>query len=249
MTQLVADVGNSRIKWGLLTPDGTDFRATVALPPDEPMAWEKQIAAWDVGERSWVVAGVHPPWRDRLIAWLRERGDRVHLLIDPAELPLRIAVPEPSQVGIDRLLNAVAVGPRAPPGHAAVIVNAGTAVVVDLVDRNRTFRGGAILPGVRLMAQALHDRTALLPFVAIDGPPVDYPGTSTTAAIHSAIWFGVAGAIDRLIAELEPDHGPLAVFLAGGDHDRFAPLRHPAERVGPYLTLDGLRIAARGLSP
>src|SRR5262249_57815411 len=90
MPELVADVGNTRVKWGLLAPDEAGFRAAESLPPDEPDVWARQLAAWEAEglnpvPRSWVVAGVHPPRRDRLIDWLRGRGDRVRLLDDPAD--------------------------------------------------------------------------------------------------------------------------------------------------------------------
>ena len=83
------------------------------------------------------------------------------------ELPLRVELEKPDHVGIDRLLDAVAVNSRRAPGVPAVIIDAGSAVTVDLVDGAGAFRGGAILPGLRLMAKSLHDYTALLPLIEL----------------------------------------------------------------------------------
>src|SRR5205085_7856667 len=109
--------------------------------------------------------GVHPARRQRLADWLLARGDEVEVVVSPGRLPLATALPQPEKAGIDRLFNAVAVNSRRRPNAAAVVVDAGSAVTVDLVDEHGVFRGGAILPGLRLMAQALHDYTALLPAV------------------------------------------------------------------------------------
>ena len=82
-------------------------------------------------------------------------------------MPLEVELEHPDKVGIDRLLNAVAANRRRQEHVAAILVDAGSAVTVDYLDGNGVFRGGAIFPGFRLMARALHDYTALLPIVDI----------------------------------------------------------------------------------
>jgi type III pantothenate kinase len=245
MTQrLVADVGNTRIKWGLCAADG--LADIAALPPDDPPAWAEQLRAWQL-ERplTWAVAGVHPARRDRLADWLRGRGDAVRVLTHARDLPLRVAVDAPDKVGIDRLLNAVAVLARVPPGSPAVIIDAGSAVTVDLVDATGAFRGGAIFPGLRLMARALHDYTALLPLIEnLDVSEPALPGRDTTEAITAGIHYAVGGGIDRLVERLTERHGQARVFFAGGSTSLVAQLRCSPEAVGPSLTLDGIRRTA-----
>src|SRR5437763_574301 len=165
---VIVDVGNARIKWGLC--GAAAVTAVAALPPDDPAAWQGQLDAWRLaGPLRWTVSGVHPARRQRLADWLVARGDVVDVVASPERLPLRTALPQPEKAGIDRLLNAVAVNGRRRPAAAAVIVDAGSAVTVDLVEGHGVFQGGAILPGLRLMARALHDYTALLPVVQIEG--------------------------------------------------------------------------------
>src|SRR6185312_8188631 len=108
-----------------------------------------------------------------------------------SSLPLRVLVQQLDHVGIDRLLDAVAANSRRPAGVPAIIIDAGSAVTVDLVDEAGAFTGGAILPGLRLMAKALHDYTALLPLVdpPTQAPPL--PGTATIPAIESGIFWAV----------------------------------------------------------
>jgi type III pantothenate kinase len=249
------DVGNTRVKWGRCLEGALADRAS--LPPDDPAAWQQQLAAWHLdGPLVWAVSGVHPARRDRLADWLRQRGDTVRVLALPEHLPLRVEVEQPERVGIDRLLNAVAANSRRKADTPAVVIDAGSAVTVDRVDRAGAFRGGAIFPGFRLMSQSLHDYTALLPLVA---PPTQYPtvpATSTVTAIQAGIFHAVLGGILSLIQELthHPNRKTVPhVFLTGGDQIPLVwPLkaRLPDELfldVWPDMTLEGVRLAAEAL--
>jgi type III pantothenate kinase len=243
---VVVDVGNSRIKWGLCGPDA--LRATCSLPPDEPAAWRRQMELWTDARGLWVVAGVHPPRRDQLTAWLRDCGQRVRLLDDPNELPLRVLVARPDHVGVDRLLDAVAANSRRTTGTPAVVVDAGSAVTVDLVDGSGAFAGGAILPGMRLMAKALHDYTALLPLLPPPEKPPTVPGTTTTAAMELGIFWAAAGGVQALVSEYRSRcRSRIEVFLTGGDCWQLNPAIPEAAWVWPEMTLEGIRLSAEAL--
>src|SRR5438552_2174041 len=146
---LVADVGNSRIKWGLCLANRIGDVAT--LSPENSTEWQQQSDAWRItSEAHWVVAGVHPARRDALVQWIMARGSHVSVLDSSRQLPIKVLVNAPDRVGIDRLLNAVAARHRCSKGKGAVIIDAGSAVTVDWVDEAGAFAGGAIFPGVRL---------------------------------------------------------------------------------------------------
>src|SRR5205085_2672471 len=84
---LVADIGNTRIKWGRCV-DGV-VAETVSLSPDAPAEWLKQWHAWWLAPAlPWAVAGVHPARRDFLIAWLKEQGAAVLPIARADQLPL-----------------------------------------------------------------------------------------------------------------------------------------------------------------
>jgi type III pantothenate kinase len=244
---LVVDVGNTRIKWGLCSACG--IRATAALPPDAPDAWHEQLQRWNLtGSLVWAVTGVHPGRQDGLLRWLQARGDTGHML-DAEHLPLRVLVEHPRKVGIDRLLDAVAANSRRRPGAPAVVIDAGSAVTVDWLDEAGAFRGGAIFPGLRLMARALHEHTALLPLVEVPQGIPPLPGTATAPAITAGIFWAVVGGIQALTAQLGAGSaGHPDVFLTGGD----AALLHqalPATLLWPDMTLEGIRLAALALRP
>jgi type III pantothenate kinase len=256
---MVADVGNSRIKWGRCK-DGS-VADIIVLPPDDPAAWQHQVESWGQGRPlSWAVSGVHPRRRDHLADWLRQRGDTVLVVDDWRQLPLQVPLDHPERVGIDRLLDAVAARSRVQRHVPVILIDAGSAVTVDLLDTTGAFRGGAIFPGLRLMAHALHDHTALLPLVEVKKANPFLPGTSTEGAMRAGIFWAVAGGIKALARQLAgqgryPKDSYLAgspprsavVFLTGGDAEILAPVMDVDVQVWPAMTLEGIRLAAEAL--
>lgn len=245
---VVVDVGNTRLKWGWCE-DRRVVRA-VALP-DEPDAWRQQLADWRIeGPIRWWVAGVHPGRRDRLAEWLRQHGHHVTMVSHFSQIPLHLSVERPEQVGIDRVLDVLAARSSVTPGEPAIVVDAGSAVTVNLLESDGSFGGGAIFPGRRLMAEALHDYTAALPRVDASAHPPIVPAGNTVQAIAAGIHWAVVGGIRAILGQLlltSPSDHPLTVFVTGGDAgDLLADLQDPSWRVEhrPWLTLEGLRIVA-----
>jgi type III pantothenate kinase len=245
---LVADVGNTRIKWGLCGPAGVERAAAL---PDDPDAWRRQLDAWKIERGEWTIAGVHPERRDRLAAFLCEQKHIVNVIDHYSKLRLKVDVDAPEMVGIDRLLGVLAAKTLVAAGQPAVVVDAGSAVTVNLLDEAGTFAGGAIFPGLRLMAEALHDHTAQLPLVKVTEHAPVVPARATVPAIAAGIHWAVVGGVSALLrqlAELFPSEEPLPVFLTGGDAAVIAPDLLDRDRfryeARPLLTLEGLRLVA-----
>jgi type III pantothenate kinase len=251
---VVVDVGNTRIKWGLVTSLG--IGAAASLSADDVAAWRNQIEEWQLNESlGWVVTGVHPERRDRLVAWLRERKQEITVLNDWRKLPLSIDLERPDTAGMDRLLTAVAANQRRDPETPAIVITAGTAVTVDWLDEGGVFRGGAILPGLHLMARALHQHTAVLPLVQLPCTPPVAPGRTTATAIQGGVFWAVAGGIQALVQQFTArGHRAPHLFLTGGDapllekawSENCAP-SYRAPSVWPWMTLEGIRLAAEAL--
>jgi type III pantothenate kinase len=245
---LVADIGNTRIKWGVCS--ATAVERAVSLP-DDPDSWRKQLNDWLIDKpRRWVLASVVPARRDKLADWLRDNGHQVELVSHFSQLPLSVEVDTPETVGIDRLLNALAAKSRVASGMPAVIVDAGSAVTVDLLSADGAFAGGSIFPGLRLMAEALHDFTAQLPLVKSTEHPTSVPARSTPTAIAAGVHWAVVGGVAALVRELNlsaPSAEPIDVFITGGDAAVIAPDLMDRQlyryHVAPLLTLEGIRLA------
>lgn len=131
-------------------------------------------------------------------------------------------------VGADRLAQASAAWART--GGACVVVSMGTAITVDVVNGRGEFLGGLIAPGLRLMARALHEHTALLP--EVEPRRRRSFGNRTEAAIQSGISFAAEGLIR---AALRGARG--RVFGTGGDSPLFRDL---FDVLAPDLALDGV---------
>jgi type III pantothenate kinase len=222
---VVVDIGNTRIKWGLCAEGAPRIGRTASLP-DDPSAWAQTLAGWrsqpplaDMSSPlNWVLTSVQPARCEHLRGWLEGRGERVEVLSLAAQLPLEVAVPKPDHVGIDRLLDAVAARQVLPPGQGAVLVDAGSAVTVDWLDEGHVFRGGAIFPGVRMMAEALHHYTALLPLVPVTHPIPELPADATIPAMQAGIFAAVCGGIREAVRQYEGRaRARPQIFLTGGD--------------------------------
>ena len=245
---VVVDVGNTRIKWGRCRAGA--IIDIVSLAPDAPGAWEEQLRAWALPPASsWVLTGVHPARRDSLRDWLQARGEQVLAITDPKYLPLKVALDKPEHVGIDRLLNAVAALPHRAPNQPVAIVDAGSAVTVDWIDAAGAFRGGAIVPGLRLMAEALHSYTALLPLIEIKNPEPALPATNTLSAMEAGIFWTMVGGVQLLIDRMARlEQAEPCVFLTGGDSPRLSPFIGRAHKVWKEMTLEGVLLTARAAS-
>lgn len=250
---VVVDIGNTRLKWGVCR-DGR-VAEVLRLPLDDATAWAAELAKLPPprsGARAWAVASVNPPATRRFVAWSHDHGGTA-VFEDRTLLPIRVNVDAPEKVGLDRLFGAVAAKAMVPPGTPVITVDIGTAATVNLIDADGVFQGGAILPGPRLMARALHDFTAKLPFVDLTEPVQDLwgPGKNTADAIRlgidAAMGAGVAQLVDLFADQCR---SPLVFVTGGGGHlisgypfERAAGVRHV-----PTLTLEGIRITAEALS-
>jgi type III pantothenate kinase len=239
---VVVDVGNTRIKWGRCGPSG--ILGVSALPPDDPGSWDRAATEWDLAlGTSWLLASVQPSRASAFAAWARARGDDVVQIFGSHQIPLQIELPQPDKVGIDRLLDAVAADSRRQSGYAAAIVDAGSAITVDLVDSNGVFRGGVILPGLRLMAKALHEHTALLPLVDIPPALPVLPATSTVPAMQAGILAAGVGGVRWVLEEYRRRLLAMEIYVTGGDAAALA-AGIPGAVVWEEMTLEGMRLAA-----
>jgi type III pantothenate kinase len=251
---ILVDIGNTRTKWAYC-PQGTcaAIDEIAALGPNDTHGWEHQRTAWlGSGTCDWVIAGVHPERIDNFKQWVRSHNEACLSIARPDQLQLSVALAEPAKVGIDRLLNAVAANTLSPRDMPVIIADIGSAVTVDWVDENGVFKGGAIFPGLRLMAKALNDYTALLPLVETLRDQPQLPGTSTREAIEAGLTWAVVGGVVTLAHQMTMRAGrPPVRFLTGGDAELLQEALNesgPGWRHVPMLTLEGLRLAAEARS-
>jgi type III pantothenate kinase len=245
---IAVDIGNSRIKLGRFgRVSGSRARAVVGDEPNgatlpEPTAtlelplasrtgeFDRQhLAAW-CGENSsagatWLVASVHRAAAEQLIAAARglktlATAERSFHLLTYHDVPLAIDVDLPERVGIDRLLGALAANHLRQRDRAAIVVDLGTAINIDLVTAAGAFAGGAILPGLSMSARALEEQTDALPHVAIERwhEPPEPLGKATVPAIESGLFWGTVGAVRQMVGLFSGGlKTPPDIFVSGGN--------------------------------
>lgn len=192
--------------------------------PDRLLGWWHNTANGRVS--SCVIAGSDPDCRDQLLQHWPATLPTPLVIRSGSQIPVTADVDYPSKVGIDRLLNAYAAQFLIAPNQAAIIVDSGTATTVDLVTPGPVFRGGSILPGLRLSARALHDYTARLPLVDVDESLAQLPtvpGRNTEHAIMAGLFLGQLGAVREIVSglqdavrELAPQCGQPRLIISGG---------------------------------
>lgn len=187
-----------------------------------------------------VFSSVDPRWTKRLRRALDRMGaSRVLEVSAKIEFPFEILVERPSKTGSDRL--AAAAGVVAAGDREAIIVDAGTAITVDVLSK-RGFLGGAIFPGAGLLYRALHDGTASLPLVAERGGAAVPPAGNTRDAIVAGVEGGAAGAVKELVALSRRSVAKNArVWVTGGGGAGLARHLGRGARYEPDLVLRGLR--------
>lgn len=160
--------------------------------------------------------------------------------VDPTTIPgLPVRVDHPEQVGPDRVINLVAALERHPP--PLLVIDLGTATTFDAVDRDGAFVGGAISPGVHLLADGLAARTSRLPRVEVRDPGRAI-GRNTVEAMQSGLYLGYAGLVDGLARRIKADLGGAWCVATGGLAPLLAPACAEIDEIDPTLTLRGLRL-------
>ena len=242
---LVFDLGNSRIKWAFAENGLRDVHAR-AYGDDFEHTLDDMFDADPRPARALAVSVTDPAYSEALARRLEARWGLVleRIVARAALLGVTNNYLEPARLGADRW--AALIGARARRTGNLAVVDCGTAVTVDALDAQGTFRGGVILPGLALMRSSLHQRA---PGVRdTEGEDHSCLARRTADAVAAGTLFGIAGAIDRIVDEqtaaLAAD---IEVILTGGAAAQILPrLRHAAVHV-PDLVLEGVaRIAAAG---
>ncbi|HXG39369.1 MAG TPA: type III pantothenate kinase [Candidatus Limnocylindrales bacterium] len=252
---LVVDVGNSNLTLGLVRDRAlVGTRRAVTRPEataDELEALLDALLRLDGVHLTDVdaiaCASVVPAVTTSLEAIADRRGLRL-LLATAGTVPLAIRVERPSEVGADRLVNALAAARLY--GTPAVVVDFGTATTLDCVDADGAYVGGAIAPGLELGLEALAARTAKLPRIELRLPERAI-GRDTISAMqagailgYQALASGLLARVRRELAEaagLEPAR--VRTILTGGlSAAPWARGVEGVDAIDPDLTLKGLAI-------
>lgn len=177
----------------------------------------------------------------RLVESLRIALDGQLLIMSHSTpLPIEVDYSTPATLGLDRVVLAAGAS-SVYKGEAVAVVDAGTAVTLDVVDGRPAFVGGRITAGLRLRFEALHQFTAALPLVGVEGA-VPVTGDSTETSIRSGVVLGLSDEITETFRQYKEIYGCSRLVLTGGDAATLAP------HIRSRITADHVNdLMARGL--
>jgi type III pantothenate kinase len=247
---LAIDCGNTRIKWARYEIGKAVSRGSAGLRGDaDPYACLADTLDRGI-ERVCVANVAGADVAERITATVLDRLDITpeFVQVEPKAHGIECAYYRPETLGVDRWLAMIAA--RRLTAGAFAVVSAGTAVTFDAVDAGGRHLGGLILPGDRLMIEAMASHTHQIPLVepaAYPGSGLDLLGRSTHEAVGRGTRLAIAAAVDRAVdAVTESLAQPLIVYLTGGDATELADWLASDVAVGADLVLDGLAAVATG---
>lgn len=206
---LAIDVGNSQTTIGLIENGSVERRWRLKTDhldtSDELDAALRSFLALDgialADVHAAAVASVVPVLTDMWRNALAHALGKEPFIVSAAEVRgIEVAMPYPSQIGADRIADAVEA--RGTYGSPAIVVDFGTATNIDVVDARGRYRGGCIAPGLMLSASALFEKAAKLASIPIEVPPAPI-GDTTEHALQSGLVLGVAAQAEGLVARIK----------------------------------------------
>ena len=208
---LVIDIGNSSTKLAVFAGDRmTDFIQVERMGTKEL----ENILSVHPGITHCILSSVRK--KDLEMVSLLEKSCGFFLLLDhKTSLPIRNLYRSKSTLGYDRIAAAVGACTRF-PGSDLLVIDAGTAITIDMVTADRAYHGGNISPGTSMRFRALHEFTDNLPLVTnYNTPPL--MGSDTEGAIASGVLNGIIFELDGYISEQKKRYPDLKAVMTGGD--------------------------------
>lgn len=208
MIKLLIDAGNTLIKSATVqkgkTVPGKQFRTSLLS--------EKKLRDILKNTDICVCCSVVPKVTSLLKKICRSSGIKIYFLRYHDITLVKLKYSPLKDIGADRIASIIgALSQKRPP---FIIVDIGSAVTCELVDKRNNYRGGVIFPGIELSLKALNEGCALLPFTAFSRPRKG-PGSNTGECIRKGVWAATLGGIEKTVSDFLKREPGAAVFLTG----------------------------------
>ena len=208
---LVIDVGNTLIKFGVFELEELRYRTT-CIKTDFLQTLKCVSAEFSSIDNS-IISSVSNLSEDLLLE-LNQRFP-VLVLTHQTKIPFSNKYATPHTLGIDRIALVSAAAIQNPKKNV-LIIDAGTCITYDFLTSENEYLGGAISPGIMLRYKSLNTFTEKLPLLEANIPN-NIIGNTTNTAIHSGVVNGILYEIDGFIEDYKNKFGILTIILTGGD--------------------------------
>lgn len=250
---LVIDVGNTNTVLGVYEDDELKrhwrLQTHHGRTSDEHGIFLRQLfelSGLDAGTvTNAIISCVVPPMEGLLVQMIRDYfACEPRVVGEDIEADIPVLYDKPSEVGADRLVNAVAAKKKA--RTALIVVDFGTATTFDAISAQGEYLGGAICPGITVSSEALFRAASKLPRVELAKPP-NVVGRTTVHSVQAGLLYGYIGQIREVVERMKAELGePVTVIATGGLASFFADETDIIDTVDELLTLQGLRLVYDG---
>ncbi|MFH0731318.1 MAG: type III pantothenate kinase [Candidatus Omnitrophota bacterium] len=244
MMLLAIDIGNTTIYNGIF--DKKVLKKTFGMPTysnDLCSEYKAKLKPYFKNIDSIIVTSVAPLVLKRVEKVIRKTINKSCAVIGrDVDSEVKNLYKDPRQVGSDRLVNARAAYELY--GKECIVVDFGTAITIDIVNKKKQYLGGVIAPGPEISLWALSEKTALLPKVSIRKPK-GILGKDTKESMLIGVIYGFSSLCDGIVGKLKKRYCRNAkVVITGGFSKLIGPYCESADKIDPDLTLKGLAIIA-----
>ncbi len=224
---LVIDHGNTRIKVAIFSRDNLEQKYTFQSVTElKSFLNENHFTHC-------IISSVGT--QEEISDWVR--AEKKFLLTHSLPVPIKILYKTPETLGVDRIA-AVCGASGQFPNSDCLVIDAGTCITYDIIDKNKNYYGGAISPGINMRFEAMHTFTKRLPLIS--AAPEKLIGDSTESSMRSGVMNGVLNEAEGFINNYRMKYPDLRVVLCGGDTQFFENNLKPTIFAAPDLVLNGL---------
>jgi len=249
-TVLCVDIGNSRIKWGLcgLEDIGWSQSGVIDLAKDEIVpALGRQLAGVNAVP-VWVVAVAGRETKARVSDWFEQNWSVAVNFIESENQPEKYrhlnAYSQGNKLGVDRWV-AMLAAMDIVSAHCCVI-DAGTAITVDVVDREESHAGGMIMPGKQMMLNALSQGTQNIDQQMQQSEELSVVlATNTEDAVMNGVVACISAGLNKVLTDIERNYHGIEFIVTGGDAEWLQRCLEIDLKLEKNLVLHGVGLIAR----
>ena len=243
------DVGNTHLTLGVYRASDLIAHWRLKTDPSQSVdGWGVlfrnlfTLANLDIGDISGIIISSVVPQLNASLDETAHRylGSQPIFVTTEVDTGIVVKTDNPTEVGADRIVNAVAAFHRY--GGSCIVVDFGTAITLDAISGQGEYLGGAICPGISIASEALFHRTARLPQIELT-EPAKVIGSNTIASLQAGLYYGTLGMVDAILSRMmEELGGTVKIVATGGQASVICPASRYIEEINEHLTLEGLRI-------
>ena len=245
---LVIDVGNTNITYGVY--DAGKLAATFRIATKQARTSDEygvlladmlRMKKMDIEQiEGTIIASVVSDVMHSLTGSIVRYTGHAPLIVGPGvKTGIKVATENPRAIGADRIVDAVAAYEKY--GGPVLVLDFGTATTYDLVSPDGSFVAGITAPGLRISAEALWERTAMLPKIEIR-KPTSILAQETVSSMQAGLFYGQIGQTEYIVKQVKEECGydNLKVVATGGLGRIIADATDSIDIYDSSLTLDGL---------